>query len=210
MSWKNRFVGLVFVMLLLLSCKEGTREQTYYISSENKEWLTDFAKDTVINFIDNNQIAHDLTFNYSSESFTKSSSSFLGIKTKESSRQAVFQTFYGTTFDFDLSISSTFDETDELSVSVNDYSFTYDLVFRQMTRLSTPNGYISNNSIESKVVFLDTWSVDGGTYLEVFHFQLSDFEMEWNNNTITDIYIAKGVGLIQFNTHQGVAFFVKK
>ena len=91
-----------------------------------------------------------------------------------------------------------------MRVSILDTDFEYDLSLKHLTYVSQ---YPNNTPVPfSKAILLYSIEINNHVYKEVMHFQLYDFKEDWNNKTITEIYLAKKYGIIKFKTNQNLEF----
>lgn len=65
-------------------------------------------------------------------------------------------------------------------------------------------GYSELPHINSNVLFHDSLTINGVIYPRVMELTLKDLQQYWNDLTVTNILIAKGVGLVQFRLNNGV------
>lgn len=60
-----------------------------------------------------------------------------------------------------------------------------------------------NDLLQSSCILLKTFAVDSVLCDSVLHFKLTDFEKNWNSETVTELYYAKHFGLVQFVQNSG-------
>ena len=105
---------------------------------------------------------------------------------------------------------------DLMTVTLNDLSFTYDLLKEEIISVTTKFGsiekkasngsYTSSVPLLSEVEIIDAVPSGGHIYDEVMHFTLKDFETQWGPYTVTDIYVAKFIGLVRFTLSNGLEY----
>lgn len=208
----NKYIFII-LLLLVVSCGENSalKEDYYYVDKSNKDWLiNDTLGDNFI-MIDENGISQSFSMNDFQYSFNPSSTTILGVTTRTSYREEDYQSFssnFGQLFSILLSASYA-PFGDELYIKLGNTSFAYDFAFNTISRIECDNNYKSktitdtgytdsNQRIKSTVEFFDNYVVNNYNYQNVLHFSLKDFILEWNDFTVTDIYIAKKVGLIKY------------
>ncbi len=217
----DRLTIIVVIFTCFVSCGEESalKEETIYFQEENKGWLT--ADSLGYNFviIDNNGISQSFTMNRDNYEFSKSWGSFLGVNTDMTHTEYHYQAYtsnYGILYS--LSLTAGFKPFgDELYVVLDRIGFAYDLKFQTISRLSTDigiksklmtdEGYeLQGEDIFSTVEFSDTYLTNQSSYDNVLHFQLKDFINNWDKFTVTDIYIAKNIGLIKYELNNGIVY----
>lgn len=221
MKLLGRLLLLFVILVNILSCGENStlKEKTIYCDDENKGWITSDSLGFNFIIVDNNGISQSFSMNVNNYEFTKSSTSFLGINTDMTFREHYYQSYYSN-YDIKYSISLTagFEPyRDNLSVDLDEIGFTYDFKFNTISilytdlgiksKLETDRGYeLEGEDIFSTVNIYDTYSTSSDTYEDVLHFQLNDFRDNWGDFTLTDIFIAKNIGLIKYELNNGVTF----
>ena len=95
--------------------------------------------------------------------------------------------------------------------------FQYDLESETVFSLDTPFGYKSylitekgyeihqDGEILSSVGILDSLQTAYGSYEEVLHFTFNDFNDQWSDFTVKEIYVAKGIGLVKYSHAGGIS-----
>jgi len=123
MRFMNKYLIILFV-LIISSCGEddALKEETLYISSENRDWL--IADEIGSNFImiDNNNIAQGFSMYQNSSDFSPSTSSYFGVKTKVIKTESYTQGYssnYGQRFSYILTAGFA-PFGDNLSISINE------------------------------------------------------------------------------------------
>lgn len=211
-------VFFVFI-LFLSSCGENSSlsEETIYFDEANKDWVIDSELGDHFIMKDNNGISQSFAMNEDHYEFSKSWSIFLGITTEITNTEYHYQNFssnYGTRFSLSLTARSD-PYGDEIYISLNDLGFSYDFSFETIGRMDTPFGYLSkmmydtgygDEQISSQVEILDSFEVNGLNYSGVLHFTFNDFRPYWQDFTIKEIYVAKKIGLIQFQLNNGITY----
>jgi hypothetical protein len=206
------------LLLVLVSCIGESRNVTIDLSEESLEWLSEEETGESFYMQDNNGISQSFLYNTLTASYSYSSSSFLGIRTKSTRRQNIYQEWsssYGRYFS--LMLTADFEPFgDNLTVTLNDMSFNYDLGKEEVTRISTPfgslsklitsTGYEEPDVILSQVTIHDFLLVGTRTYGNVMHFRLNDFSEKLTPLAITDIWIARHVGLVKFSLSNGLVY----
>lgn len=210
MKQSYRKLFYMVTALFIISCKP--KEEQLFIDIENKEWLSNFKADSLVSFIDNNQILHNIYYQSINNSSVGSSSKFIGIKTSQTFSEYSGQYFNGINFRGYISLSAVKKSknlsSDILSVSLNSINFMYDLDLKKIVTVNLNTDYEYDN-IMSEIVFLDTLKINNKSYNNVLNFKLKDFSNKWDSYTVTDLYIAKGSGLIKFKTQNGLEFSLR-
>lgn len=218
-TMKNRSV-IVILLFLLVSCNTYNEVITdwYYLDEEQKGWLVD---STNLSFVmcDQNGISRAFVQNEKDHYFLEGSSFFAGIKHGMSQREYYYQNFQSNYQDR-LNISMHADIESDISggdlwISLNDLTFSYDYFHEEITKielrdtmvwLSVTSDGIEDSMFNSTLMFLDEYTQDDITYEDVFYFNLNDFHAIWNDNTITELYFSKGIGLLRYNLNNGLVF----
>lgn len=216
----NKLLVLFIWMIIFTSCGENhaLKEETFYFSDEYKGWVLKDSYTLPFIMVDDNGITQSFSTNGSSCYFDKGWSSFLGINTNMTFVEYCYISFGSTYFTgFSLSLRAGTDAGtgDVVTIGVGDISFSYDLKEKTIVRLDSPfgnksknntgEGYEENEPILSTVVMIDSLTVNGFTYQNVVHFILNDFKDHWEKYTLTEVFVAKGYGLIKYVTHSGLA-----
>ncbi len=212
---------LLFALFLLVSCGEDSPlacEETYYVSNDNKVWLTNDSIGDSFVMTDQNGISQSFTMQSNYTDFDKSWGGYFFITTHRSYREQYYQD-YGSTYDtgFSLSLSALWDSYgDEISVQVGRTYFTYNFNYQKMSRLGcgdsymsmtmTDQGYEEENETYSTLSLLDSLRVGNILYREVLHFTCLDLAEEWEDYTVKEIYLAKHYGLIKYALQNGLVY----
>ena len=219
MRFMNKYL-IILIILTMCSCGEddALKEETLYVSRENRDWLT--ADEVGSNFImiDNNNIAQGFSMYQNSSDFSPSTSSYFGVKTKVTKTESYTQGYsssYGQRFSYILTAGFA-PFGDNLSIIINEISFTYDFKFKTIARISyelnyksklmTDKGYEENDKIYSTVEILDTITVNDRLFSGIIHFNFEDFSDKWSKFTIKELYVAKQYGLIKYTLENGITY----
>lgn len=207
MNWKINWFSSI---LLIYTCFGCAKEETFKVKPENKKWIS-LKENSTVYYEDNNQISHVLNLGNSSDDLVESSSSTLGITTNRTYTQSIYLSFSNSFYygSFGLNVIKLDKNTthDQLSFHINDLDFYYDLDFKNLTRVN----YDSKSTEQpfSKAIKLKSFVVNDTVYGDVIHFQLLDFKENWKSSTVSEVYLAKEIGIIQFKTVGGLEFFLK-
>lgn len=199
---------------LLVSCMGDSR--TYNLSEEGVVW---FSKDTTgAEFMlrDDNQMTQSYRCTMVTAFYDVSSSSFLVFRTKTTRRHVLYSEWtsgYGNLFSIMLT-AGTETTGDVLTVTLNDYVFMYDIGHEEIFSVSTPHGslhstlvngrYTGGDKIVSEAVVIPYIQIGAIGYSNVMHISFRDLQAKWTDYTITDIYIAAGIGLVQVTYKSGL------
>lgn len=213
----NKFL-IAFLILLIASCGEkgALKEETILFNEENKDWIITGNLGDNFLMIDSHGIAQSFMMNRNLHEFSTSAGSILFITTKITYREYHYQAFtsnYGNRFS--LSLTAGYEPFgDELFIDLNNIGFSWDPKFNTVSRIDTPYGYRSklmtdegyeeDEPINSSAAIINSMEIDGVTYHDVLHFAFDDFRESWTDFTITDIYVAKQLGLIKYRYNNGV------
>ena len=210
-------------MFICSSCGEDFALTTKYnyLEDETKTWnIPDSLNNTSFEMVDNNGIS--LIFNdlYTITSFSTGRSGFLFVPVSKSQTENIYissQSNYG--LNFSIYLYASFDDFgDYLNMNLGDTNFSYDFKYKELSSVGIKDAYISRivtdeglegEKIFSKVEIVENYSIGDKKYAQVLHFKLNDFENKINIFTITDIYYAKQVGLVQYNYANGVFVYRK-
>lgn len=224
---KTRNVGInigavIILMLLLVACggEQGAlKEETHYFKQLNAGWITSDTIDDVFIMSDNNGISQSFSMNSDHYYFNKGWSSFMGINTSMTYTEYHHQAYtsgFGMRYSFSLTAANP-PYGDIVHISLNNVGFQYDLEFETVFNLDTPFGYKSylitdegyeiydDGEILSSVEILDSLHTVYAEYKEVLHFTFKDFNDQWTDFTVKEIYIARGVGLVKYVFAGGVS-----
>ena len=208
-------------LILCSSCggeEKALKTETLYFNEFNAGWITRDTIDDTFVMVDNNGISQSFSMVSNTYYLNKSWSTFMGINTKMTLTEYHYQ-FYISSFGTNCSISLTAGLPpygDDIFVYLDGTGFAYDFDFEIVSRLETPFGYKSllmtdegykvqeDGEILSRVEILDSLQTTYARYDEVLHFTLNDFNEQWTNLTITEIYIAKGPGLVKYTLAGGI------
>ena len=209
--------------LFLLSCggegENPLKEEYFYLEEIHKEWLAPDSIDQVFIMKDNNGISSSFLMTGNQKNMGKSWSTVMGINTRTSYTEECFQSFssgFGMTLGLSMRANSP-PHGDNIFISLEQVGFSYDFDFEIVHSLDTPFGYKNllmtdkgyevhdDGEIRSTVEMLDSLSTSYGTYQEVLHFTFKDFNQYWDDFTVTEIYMAKEVGLVKYILASGLS-----
>ncbi|HPW90539.1 MAG TPA: hypothetical protein PLJ40_03920 [Paludibacteraceae bacterium] len=206
--------------LSLVACVDNVALSTkyYYVKPESKAWLVhDSLIGVPYEMVDNNDITYNFTGVHTSHGFSEGMSGFLFVNTKKSYCENYHSTSisnYGTSFSTYLYASYISDKDDEIHFYLTDISVHCTLFSHEITYFGCDNNHAEWTQTEknstTKVIVnakkLDTLTVRHRTYREVLHVSLNDPIGAIKPNQCTDIYYAKGVGLISYKIKSGIVF----
>lgn len=217
---KNR-IGIALCMLCFISCNlfEDGITKWYKVSEETKLWLAD-SSGFCFRMADQNGITREYLNEQNTHDFSEGESFFGGVKYRISQRENYYQSFSSTFNDvFSFSLSPGYDDGywgERISLSINSLSFTYDFLLDRLVTVETNFNYLShkitssgveNDSlIHSTIDFYDEIELNGTIYPHVFHFILSDFQQNWTEYTVTEVYYARKLGLLEYRYKNGLSF----
>lgn len=212
-----------FIGFFLLSCggegKHPLKEEYFYLEEIHKEWLAPDTIGEVFIMKDNNGISASFRMTGNDENMGKSWSTVLGINTRTSYTEEYFQSFKSS-FGMVLGISMRANSQphgDQITISLDQVSFSFDFDFETVYKLDTPFGYKSllmtdkgyethdDGEIISSVEMLDSVQTAFATYQDVLHFTFGDFKILWTDFTVTEIFLAKEVGLVKYVLASGIS-----
>lgn len=207
---------IALVMVVGTSCIGEPKEKWYYILDENKEWLQ-FDTTTPVLFVDNFGIHQSFWGAGKTCSFLEGGSFVFGIQTERSFSENCYVDKFSTHgFTLSMSLRASFAYNgDNLYVRLGETDFMFDLLHQVVFSVSLgfthsldktmyDKGYSELPHINSNVLFHDSLTINGVIYPRVMELTLKDLQQYWNDFTVTNILIAKGVGLVQFRLNNGV------
>ncbi len=215
------FAGFI-LMLLLVACggEQGAlREETLYFNQLNAGWISGDTLGDIFNMTDNNGISQSFVMNSDSYYFNKGWSSFMGINTSMTYTEYHHQAYnsgFGMRYSFSLTAGSP-PYGDIVHISLDNVGFQYDLEFETVFSMDTPFAYKSylitsegyevhdDGEIHSSVEILDSLVTSIATYEEVLHFTFNDFIEQWTAFTVTEIFLAREVGLVKYVLAKGIS-----
>lgn len=207
-------------LLGLVACGDDFALSTkyYYVKPENKAWL---VNDSLIGvpyaMVDNNGITYNFTGVRTSHDFSEALSGFLFIPTQKSYRENYYSTSvsnYGTSFSMYLYASYTNTNDDDMHMYLTGISMHCSLTSREVTYFGCDENNVewtqsdenTTTKVFVKVDKLNSLTVQNQTYNEVLHFYLKDPIGVIKPNQCTDLYYAKGIGLIKYTLKSGIVF----
>jgi hypothetical protein len=211
------------VILLIASCgeKSALREVTYFFEEENRDWIVNATSGDNFLMTDSFRITQSFQMNNNSCYFTEGSSGILVFTTKRSFWEYHYQEFisnYGISFSLSLTAGDK-PFGDNLYISLANTDFAYDLKHNTISRISTlfgarfkirtDKGYEDDEPIYSTVELIGSLEIEGSVYKDILHFSFNDFNESWTEFTITDIFVAKQLGLVKYRYNNGIECFRK-
>jgi hypothetical protein len=211
----NKLAILVF-LAGLVGCMGKT--ETFDVRYESYDWVVSDTLGSSFIMRDGNQITQSYRCDYLTNSYDFDvSSAFLMFGKKTVRNQSLYMEWNSSYSSlYSIRIYAEPDPYgDAMTVTINDLSFTYDLGKEEVIMVDTKYGsiektalngsYTSSEPLLSEVEIIDVMSAGSITYDEgVMHFSLNDFESQWGPFTITDIYIARFVGLVKLTLNNGM------
>ncbi|MDX9929964.1 MAG: hypothetical protein RBS37_08970 [Bacteroidales bacterium] len=210
----NKWAIIIIVAAGLTACMSESK--TYNVKEENFEWFTPDTIGTWFLMRDDNQITQSFLCSYITNYYENSSGSFLSIKMKTTRRQTLYtewESGYGSYFSLQV-VAGEEPYGDVLTVTLNDMLFKYDLLKEDLFHVETPFGklskkktngeYVTEGTFLSEAEYLPVHMVGPATYSQVMHLKMRDFQSQWGDYTITDIYTAKFIGLVQITFSNGI------
>lgn len=213
-------IGFGIFLLFLTACGENhaLKKETIYIDEANKAWLGEDTINQPFLMSDTNDIKQSFIFKYKDDYFNKSWGGFLGINTKMTFTEYHYKSYENNTgLSFTISLTAGYSPFgDELYISLDQTEFAYDLKYKTLTRIYTPQGYLSkiafdtgyeiDEPIFSKAIILDSLTTNYSTYKDVLYFELNDFLNSMDDLSIVKIYVAKNIGLVKFQYKNGLYY----
>lgn len=190
----------------------GLKTESYYFNEQNEGWLSNDTLDDTFVMIDNYGISQSFSMNSNNYYFNKSWGSIMGITTHTSLTEYHYQS-YRSSFRLNFSLSLTAGIPpfgDNIYANLMEVGFAYDFEFETVPRLDTPFGHKSllmtsegyeiseDGEIFSAVEILDSLSTAYASYDQVLHFTFHDFKDFWTDYTVSEIYLAREVGLVKY------------
>ncbi len=211
---------IILVVTVLCSCgrERAFKEETLYIASENRDWVTPDHYGTNFIMVDNNKISQGFSMNQNSTDFSPQTSYYFGIRTRISKYESFTQAWssnYGYRIMFILTAG--FEPFgDRFSISINELNFMYDFKFKTIghlyfnssykSQVMTDTGYVENEKIYSTVEMVNTLTVNGVKYDGILHFCFEDFKELWTDFTVKEVYLARKYGLIKYSLNNGITY----
>jgi len=207
-------------LIFLTACGEdhALKKETIYIDEDNKAWLGQDTINQSFLMSDTNDIKQSFIFKYKDDNFSQSWSSILGINTNMTFTENHYKSYENNIgLSFSISLTAGYSPFgDELFISLDQTEIAYDLKYNTITRIYTPQAYLSKNYTEtgyeidepifSKAVILDSLTTNYNTYKDVLYFELIDFVNSMDDLSIVKIYIAKNIGLVKFQYKNGLYY----
>ena len=207
-------------LLGLVACGDDFALSTkyYYVKPENKAWLvTDSLLGIPYAMVDNNGITYNFTGVRTSHDFSEALSGFLFIPTQKSYRENYYSTSVsndGTAFSMYLYASYTNNNDDDMHMYLTGISMNCSLASREVTYFGCDENNVewtqtdenTTTKVFVKVDKLNSLTVQNQTYNEVLHCYLKDPIGVIKPNQCTDLYYAKGIGLIKYKLKSNIVF----
>ncbi len=212
---------LLLAVIITGACSENwaLKEETFAISDENGDWVPLEVPDSSFLMKDIHGITQGFVMVRDEQYMNKSWGGFLGLNTHMTFSEYRFRSYsstYGHNFHISLRAATWEPYGDELSVQLMDLDFSYDLGLGRVTSIYTPykwvsytqtsEGYESEDTIFSTCEIIDSLVFDNLTYRNVLHFTLADNPDQWSESIPTNIYIARGTGLISYTLNNGISY----
>ena len=190
----------------------------YYLEETNKEWLAPDSIHEVFYMKDSNGISSSFLMTGNHEDMGKSWTTIAGINTRTSYTEECFQSYksgLGMVLGMSMRANSP-PHGDNINISLEQVGFSYDFDFEIVHSLDTPFGYKSllmtdkgyevhnDGEVLSTVEILNSLDTEYETYHDVLHFTFKDFVDQWTDFTVTDIYMARGIGLVKYTLANGI------
>ena len=216
----RRKINLFLVSLLLLtSCGEKfqANKETFYVRSDEKEWLVDVSIEDYFQLTDSLSNAELFTLENEWSGFNSEIYS-TGFDKEITDYQTIGQRFKSDRANY-FSISLEAKEPPQgtiLRVNLKRIQYDYDLKYQKLISLSAmddskhisfwDNRYqeFQEDGIGSKVEYLDSLEINNQLYTSLLLFRLNDFLDQWVDSTIVVIVIAKNIGLVQYSMNNGI------
>ncbi|MCK9299823.1 MAG: hypothetical protein M0P23_00445 [Bacteroidales bacterium] len=212
---------IILALFLFWSCGEDSPlacEETYFVSNDKQEWLSEDSIGDSFVMTDQNGISQSFTMHRNNREFNKSWGGYFFITTHRTYREYFYQNYSSTyQWNYSLSLSALWEPYgDEIRAEVGSTSFTYNFNYECLSRLEcgegnldklmTDQGYEEDFKSYSSVKFLDSLRVGNTVYKELLHFTCLDLAEEWEEYTVKEIYLAKHYGLIQYKLQNGLVY----
>jgi len=217
----NGILGLLFIFLLQ-SCGEDQALRTVRLNLTDSitEWVVTDTSLFRFEMTDNKGISREFVIRTNEHDYSLGSSYFMGIKTSVTHTEYYYQHFQSNYFDtFSFYIYPADSEEmfgESIQFYINTLGFHFDFKHKVVTNIYLDNHYkdifITSAGIESDTLLnsvfttLDSLTVNGIVYFNLFHFQLNDLSEYWDDYTITDIYFAQKTGLVRYRMNNGLVF----
>ena len=202
---------LTVQLLTMVSCGDDSAltEKYYYVKQKNKEWLVNDSLAKPYEMIDSNGITYSFSETYTQHGYSEGASGFLFVTTRKSFRENYHLSStsnYGTSFSMYLYASYWDGSDDVIHLYIDNITIHCDLTTtgidyfgcRQNNVKWTQTDENDKNSVFVKAEFLESINVKDCVYKGVLHCKLKDNINVLDDKDITEIYYAKGVGLIKY------------
>jgi len=210
----NKLIFIISIFLFLSSC---VNEETIYFNDDNRGWIDYSSENESFLMIDNNNITNDFQQFSESSYFQEGSSAFVFITYKRMFREYISRQYHSLIYNnrFSMSLEAPYEPPgDELFVKINKTGFAYNLNEKTLTRIEVNptiyfdgvNEYVSNpEDIKSSIENIEA-TIANKVYKDVLHFTLKDLNSNWEDFTVTEIYVAKNIGLIKYKLNNGITY----
>lgn len=215
-----RFIIKLFLsvqLLTLVSCGENSAltEKYYYVKEENKAWLVNDSLAKLYEMIDNNGITYNFSGACARQEFSEGSAGFLFVTTQKSFRERYYlssSSNYGTSFSMYLYATTWDGYDDEVHLTIDNVNIDcglaskkiYSFNCRQSNVKWTQSDENDKNSVFVKAEIFDSINVRNHIYKGVLYCRLKDNINVLDDKDITEVYYAKGVGLIKYVLKSGI------
>jgi len=208
---------LSLIMITFVSCGDdfALTKKYYYVNEKSKEWLINDSLATMFEMVDNNAITYVFKGDKTKQSLNEGASGFLFVTTKKSFQENYYYSSisnYGTSFSMYLYASYLDDSEDVLHLYVDNITVHINLKTakidyfgcRQNNVKWTQTDENDKNSVFVRAEFVDSINVRDYSYKGVLHCCIKDNVNALDPNDMTEIYYAKGVGLIKYTLKSNI------
>jgi hypothetical protein len=207
-------VLLTVQLLAFFSCGDDivVLKKHYFVKPENKAWLVNDTLPKSFDMVDNNGITHSFSGGSTKQEFSEGGSGILFFTTKKTYTEYFdygARSNYGTSFSMSLYASTI---GDDITLRVDDISIHCNLTTNEIVSFDcgrsnvkwTQSNEKDMTSLFVKANLLSALTVRNKEYKEVLYCRLTDNINVLDKKDITEIYYAKGIGLIKFKIKSGI------
>ncbi len=208
---------LPVIFIMLVSCGDdfALSKKYYYVTEKNKAWLVNDSLTKPYEMVDNNGITYNFSGASARQEFSEGTSGFLFVTTQKSFRESYYlssSSNYGTSFSMYLYAPYWDGSDDVIHLTMDNITIHCDLTSYTIDYFGCSQNNVkwtdtdenNQNSVFVKAEFLDSINVRNRVYNGLLHCKLKDNINVLADKDITEIYYAKGVGLIKYVLKSGI------
>ena len=213
---KNTFLFLLAGILLSCGPDWSNPDETLTLIPKIKEWIVNDPDRLTFSMLgtDSTQLNFSEQYSDFGSGGSASKGGFLSsyhVISYETYNQSFKANDSLSVFQINMEPSTNTGSGNFIQISLYGSRWKYDVSYEKMYFVSvdtddTHNTKWSHDKIFSTVELLDTIKIQNVVCDSVMHFTMKDFVEDFSNETVTEVYYAKHIGLVKFVKHSGIEF----